>query len=298
MVYQINSSKLFLTYPQCTLTKEEALQHLQSIFNIKSYVIASELHANGDPHLHVYLELPEAYRTRDPRFADLQGFHGNYQGCRSSKNVLRYCTKDDNFISNVDVSSLVSNRSSRADHFRKLTEGNLGLREFIEEHPQYLLDLGRLESSLRVLKRLRVDPKPNLPIFLPNTWGKLIRTNLFIKKRHYWIYSDKPNYGKTTNAKKWATDYRAHHRTGSPTYWNLNFEEQLVIHDEYNVALYPFYDLNAMCDSIYEYRVFQGGVRKLPDFVLHIVLSNYSPREVYPNRYDLIEARFNVIKLD
>lgn len=83
MPFRLQSKQLFLTYAQCDLDVKEMLEYLTAILpEIEQYVIAKELHANGDHHRHCYFKLKETLDTRDERFADIkigdQTFHGNY----------------------------------------------------------------------------------------------------------------------------------------------------------------------------------------------------------------------------
>ena len=103
MTFQICSKNLFLTYAECPVPKEELYDFLNEKFQPLNLCVAKELHKNGNAHLHAFVGLEDQYRTRDPRFADFQGYHGNYQGCRSAKNVLKYCTKEDDYKANFDV---------------------------------------------------------------------------------------------------------------------------------------------------------------------------------------------------
>lgn len=104
----MNSRGLFLTYPQCPLKPEEALDLLRGKLltkkrTIEEYVIATEKHADGNDHLHVYLKLNKALHTREPTWFDLNTHHGNYQGARSAKRVKTYCVKDGNYIADPPV---------------------------------------------------------------------------------------------------------------------------------------------------------------------------------------------------
>lgn len=49
----------------------ECLQNILGVEEIEDYVIAEELHQNGNPHLHCYLKLKHAVDTRDPRHFDI-----------------------------------------------------------------------------------------------------------------------------------------------------------------------------------------------------------------------------------
>lgn len=299
MPFQINSSKLFLTYPQCKVTKEDALEFLTLTFAPKEYIIAHELHKNGDDHLHVYLSLPGPIRTTNPHFADLpNSVHGNYQGCRSAKNVIKYCTKAEDYLSNMDVSALLQSRSNRRELLGSLLDKRRTLVSLVEEFPEYLYGYSKLKLDYTNFLKDKEDVRLPLPMFLPNPWSKVLPSKKKCKKRHYWLYSDRPNVGKTYHfALPIFQTYKVHLRTGCEPYWNLRGDEEAVILDEYNSASFKFYMLNGMCDGTYSYRIFQGGVIELKTPLI-VVLSNLPISALYPNMNELLYARFNEIKLD
>ncbi|CAR65249.1 replication-associated protein [Tomato leaf curl Cameroon virus] len=101
--FRINSKNYFLTYPKCSLEKEEALSQLQNLdtpTNKKYIKICRELHENGEPHLHVLLQFEGKYNCQNQRFFDLVSptrsahFHPNIQGAKSSSDVKSYIDKD------------------------------------------------------------------------------------------------------------------------------------------------------------------------------------------------------------
>ena len=47
-------------------------------------------------------------------------------------------------------------------------------------------------------KRLKDNDKEDIPPLLPNPWNILLSSEIQDKKRHYWIWSQQPNAGKTT----------------------------------------------------------------------------------------------------
>lgn len=101
--FELNSRGLFLTYPQCGLSPQEALDLLRGKISqkkrtITEYLIATEKHADGNDHLHVFLRLDKAIHLREPTLLDLKDHHGNYQGARSAIKVKKYCAKEGNFI--------------------------------------------------------------------------------------------------------------------------------------------------------------------------------------------------------
>nr|AFV52593.1 Rep [Tomato leaf deformation virus] len=101
--FKISAKNYFLTYPQCNLTKEEALsqlQNLQTPTNKKYIKIARELHEDGQHHLHVLLQFQGKFQCTNNRFFDLVSptrsahFHPNIQGAKSSSDVNSYVDKD------------------------------------------------------------------------------------------------------------------------------------------------------------------------------------------------------------
>nr|CCE94334.1 replication associated protein (Rep) [African cassava mosaic Burkina Faso virus] len=101
--FRINSKNYFLTYPKCSLTKDEALSQIRNLetpTNKKYIKICKELHDDGEPHLHVLIQFEGKYNCQNQRFFDLVSptrsahFHPNIQGAKSSSDVKSYIDKD------------------------------------------------------------------------------------------------------------------------------------------------------------------------------------------------------------
>lgn len=80
--FRLNAQSIFLTYPQCSLTPQETLSALQVILQKKKWgltqwIIAQELHEDGHPHIHAWLNLDKKVNIGDPKLFDLQTFHPN-----------------------------------------------------------------------------------------------------------------------------------------------------------------------------------------------------------------------------
>lgn len=299
-MYQLNSSKLFLTYPQCPLGKDEALTALIAKFNIKHYLIATEKHKTGDLHLHVYLELNESYRTRDKLFADLGPYHGNYQGCRSAKNVLQYCSKAEDYITDLDVPAILQARESKKKLLGIRILSGEPLTLIVRENPEFIFGFKRLKEDIAAFKEDEfIDPRDDLPSDLPNTWLKRLPVDLDNKKCHYWIWSAEPNKGKTTFAVNLLEKFRGICKSTDFSYWNIKSDTELVVLDEFARGSIKAQTLNSMCDGTFEYRVFQAGLIRLNiGKPLIIVLSNSSIETVYPYMHAIVSTRFNIINLD
>lgn len=303
MPFVLNTSQLFLTYPQCNLSKEDMFTKLLEKFTSKNLtaellLVAHELHKNGDHHLHVYCKLNGAFRSSLANCLDVGQYHGNYQGCRSAKNVLKYCTKAEDYVANFDVAPLLSKSQSRKEHLESVINRKRTLQELVKEHPQYLYGYTKLKLDIDCFFKDQADTRTTLPTWLPNPWGKLLSTKKACKKRHYWIYSDKPNLGKSfLFAKPIVREFRAAIRTGGEPYWNLRGDEQLIFIDEYNHATFRFWELNAMADGTFQFRLFQRGVIQLEDPLI-VILSNLSISTLYPFMNNLLYERYLEIKLD
>ena len=136
------------------------------------------------------------------------------------------------------------------------------------------------------------DNRASLPMFLGNPWSLILPSKIVGKRRHYWIYSRQPNVGKTTKfAKPLSEGFRARLLVGDTTYLGVESGDECLIFDEYNSQIFKYPTLNAMCDGTYTYRRFYRKPIGLKDPLI-IILSNQSIRDLYPIRYDLIEARF------
>lgn len=132
MGFQLNSQQLFLTYPKCDIHPLYASILLTEIFDTTKYLIAQEQHQDGTFHLHAYLRLTKAIRTRDQFFADItdhdgKTYHGNYRGARSPKSVLQYCTKGNTWETNIP------NFEIPAKPLRQIIDQSQTASEFIQQ---------------------------------------------------------------------------------------------------------------------------------------------------------------------
>jgi len=76
--FRLKAKGFFLTWPQCTATKEEAVATLQAKGPIEKYIVCSELHEDGSPHVHAYVKYESDKNFVNPKCFDIGDFHGNY----------------------------------------------------------------------------------------------------------------------------------------------------------------------------------------------------------------------------
>nr|QHU79521.1 replication associated protein [Opuntia virus 1] len=178
--FLINSKNYFLTFPKCSLSKEEALSQLQNLHtptNIKFIRICRELHQNGEPHLHVLIQFESKFKCQNNRFFDLRHphssiqFHPNIQSAKTSSDCKTYMEKDGDVLDfgvfQIDGRSARGGKQSANDSYAKAlnaTSKDEAMRIIREEQPQhYVLMFHNINSNLD--KIFAPPPKPFENIF-------------------------------------------------------------------------------------------------------------------------------------
>lgn len=77
---------------------------LEQVGAVQEYVIASEKHQDGSPHVHAFVKYTKKVLFGPNRW-DIYGHHGNYQVAKSWNAAAKYCKKDGDFIANIDTES-------------------------------------------------------------------------------------------------------------------------------------------------------------------------------------------------
>jgi len=147
--FAFDGTSAFLTYPRCgDLTRERARDFFLSTLGVRRFLVARELHSDGEPHLHAYVAWDERRRFTDVRVFDVDGHHPNIQKPRSAKAVAEYCSKyDAEALRNFENSELESGRGRTGwrDLLRECPDSSTFLARVEEHYPRDLcLSLGRL----------------------------------------------------------------------------------------------------------------------------------------------------------
>lgn len=106
MSFSLHTAKIFLTYPQCPLSREHMLIWISCLVTphpLVNWLVARELHEDGQYHLHILLEYQTKLNLRDEAFFDVLvdesgnscNYHPNIQSCRSHVKCGDYCRKED-----------------------------------------------------------------------------------------------------------------------------------------------------------------------------------------------------------
>lgn len=262
--FRIDAIHWFLTYPRCDLDREIVLQNLEILATsrgktINKYLISREQHADGYPHIHVYIKLDSRLDVRDAHFWDLGANHGNYQACRSPAKTIQYLVKSDTTpLSNFNWAEGIPSRK-RKEIGLVLLNGK-SLVDLVAEEPQLVFSYKTLRDNLALYA---LDKKP------PYTHGFC---------RGIWIWGA-PGTGKTTLARNWIG-------MGTPyikpqnKWWDGYRGEWTVILDDLDTGVLGHY-LKIWADKWSCTGEIKGGTVPLQHRVF-IVTSNYHPLDLWP----------------
>lgn len=231
----VNNKIFFLTYSQCDLGLEGLLERIKRAFcllkrKITKYVIANEEHKDGGKHRHCYIELDATLRAAvSARFLDMDSHHPNIEFVRSWKKVLKYCTKEKDFITNMDVKSELEAKPVSKKDLGALLLSGVKLAELVQVHPQLIFGYQRTQQDLWTFEQEGVDAKPladvcGIWLCGPAGTGKSRETDekwpeSFKKDNSKWWdgYSGQPvvvlddwdiTWKEHTSMLKWAADYK------------------------------------------------------------------------------------------
>jgi len=167
-MFRVQAKHLFLTYPQCDVEHQDLYDYLLNlpIGNLlpEKLCLAKEAHQDGHTHYHAYVGFGSTRHIRNQAAFDFNGYHPNVQSARSYKSVLKYVTKDNNYIANFDLKIKVPMREImvRANDEEEFI--NMGLAEF---DFKFAACYSQLVSCYRAMKKLNrvCDPVRSLADF-------------------------------------------------------------------------------------------------------------------------------------
>jgi len=301
--FRIQAKNFFLTYSQCPVDKQELFDHFKTLYpDIKELVVAHEEHKDHGSHLHCFLGFTSTLNVTKETFFDYKGFHPNLQKAKSVAAVIKYCTKEDDYLSHgVDLklkaSAVKQHRTELQIQVAKSVLAGTLTREMVESDPMSLYYLDSASKGLRALECLETRALPRCTGTIPSAqqldWA-VTRT----RKRHQWLWSTHTATGKTTTARLilkkhpgFFFDYASSFQDG------VKKGDQFVILDEYSSHPLAITQLNQMCDGTWHYQRKGLPALVLDDPVI-IVVGNKAPEELYSHKFiEFIESRFTIIEL-
>jgi hypothetical protein len=141
--FQMQGKKFFLTFPQNTTTKDEALENIRNLLPSYSWVmISQEHHKDGETHLHIGIEFKEKLRTRKADYFDcIAGKHGNYKTMKSVQGTIKYLKKEDlSPLMDGDVpDDGTSKKGLKGNAVASMIESGISIREIYNAEPGYFM---------------------------------------------------------------------------------------------------------------------------------------------------------------
>ncbi len=233
----LQGKAFFFTYPRCEETTQHCLAFLQDNYDVKDYIIAEEKHEDDGMHLHAWFSVPKKIKVSTFKRMhlpstnpyDTEVYKGDYQVCRSSYKVQRYCKKDGNFITNIEFDPMVEavTLAKAGD-----TEGAFNL--LASKRPQMVLQGGqRLKANLNMLAEDEEGPEETYKEFinvppLMKDWDK--------NAQSLWLMGPS-GYGKTEYAKSLGNNpLIVRHKDQLK---GLTKDHDIIVFDDFKTAHWP-----------------------------------------------------------
>jgi len=199
--FSLQAKNLFLTFPQTDTSKPDALSRLLAFFERKLLevhviIIAQELHADGNPHLHICIWMAEKLRIYSSDYFDFVcNKHGSYEAMRSPAGARKYLSKyDADLLIHGDLKILNSHSSkvSISDHVASKILSGSTPSEICVSDPGFFLRYGNQVKTMHEFVLQKTQREKVIPLNLPLLYSgddpstallvKWLNTNLFVKR--------------------------------------------------------------------------------------------------------------------
>ncbi len=295
---------MFLTYSQCSTTKETCLERILDKFKrLKWAVVSHEKHKDDGDHLHVLIKHAKQFNVTSESYFDcLADTHPNISKAVPAWKVMEYVIKDGDFLAHgVDPVEFVAlgkakKNTSFAVIAKRVRDGD-SLMDIDETAPGFVLQhmskLNEYISFQRGAKRRKID--------LEKIWMRPYRKDasvhnkilvdwlkLNVKKprklgqKNLWIMSE-TGMGKSRLKEQLMSMLRVYEAPYDSHWWD-DYEDDrydLIIFDEYR-SQYPITIMNRILGSETTPLCRRGVAPVMKyDKLPVIVLSNYLPEQCY-----------------
>jgi len=222
--FRFNAKKVFLTYPHCPVREQGFLEAFNLRDRVKTCFAKHETHADGSPHLHVYIAFSSKLDLSDPRCFDLITYHP-VEGQVAPAALERYHPNIKRINGPEDTVKLYEYLCKDGNTPSEL-RGQVDLYRFSKN---FCISYRDRESWLAYRFSTAQQP-PTYPIFGPDGTGYPDPASAG-KKRNLWIYGP-ANAGKT----QWLEEkiYRfQNYKVGDTRYPFDNYaRQQIIVYDD------------------------------------------------------------------
>jgi len=299
---RFQAKKWFLTYPQCTTTKETALSNAEAMFPDLVWIIcAEEKHQDGTPHLHVGLEFSRRYNSRNANcFDPISGQHGNYQPMKNQLQCIKYIIKDGAYIAKgIDPKAILQKQNGKFAYIAsKVMEGNslsslnqldagfvLANKRKLEEYMAWYAVLKEKEKKFPWEETDVIPDLKNAHNSLIVEWLKQnIKMPRLLRQPQLYLYGP-PGIGKTHLVASLDSYLSIYYMSRDDGEFMDRYEDgayDLIVMDEFsNKKSMQF--MNQILDGQKCTLKKKGGQILKSDNLPVIILSNYSLEENYRN---------------
>jgi hypothetical protein len=322
--FRLRAKNFFITFPQCSISKESALNGvLQLNLDLQAVVVVRENHADGTPHLHLAIFCRTPVDTDKPHFFDsIVGKHGNYQAMRSPRKTIIYIKKFDKEplvfgIPPFDIySDLEASKVSKSDTVAKKILSGSSLLDLMNEDPGYfMLNQSKIANFLSFFT-LSTQREQLAPSKLPIRYsGHQLETQSIVdwlntnlkcikpfKSPQLWIHGTH-NLNKTTLINKLQNYYLPYPMPMQEDFYDFYEDSRYdfcTLDEFYTHKTIQFLNL-WLQGSMMNLRV-KNGQRIKRHNVPTIICSNYHPTQCYRNplyrvTLDALISRLLVIEL-
>lgn len=317
--FRLQGKNYILTFPQCSVTKEVAVERLEQKWKeeLKGYIVCEEEHKDGTPHLHLFLQFNEKKTfCKTDCFDFIGGKHGNYQVAKSVKGSVEYVTKGGKYVAKgIDVEAVKKKKAPKSDEVAKMLLEGKSLQEINTLLPGYVMinkrKLEEYESWIQCekLKKQKLEWVPPKTEGLTDANKQIaewicsnIRQKRAFKAPQLYIHGPR-NLGKTSLI-EWLEKYLSvyHMPMGEEFYDLYSDDYDLVVLDEFKGQKTIQWLNQFLAGSPMNIR--KKGCQSMKYGNLPVViLSNYSLSEIYvkaanDGRLATLECRLQIVEVD
>lgn len=318
-LFRLQAQNLYLTYPHCGMDHELAIQLLTTKLtntkrSVKDWLICTEPHADGTPHLHVVLWLSSTVDSRNAHFADLivgntEQYHGHYEAMKYEHTCVTYVVKYGDWTSSNKslIEKILKKKKKKTDAMAIAIQSGTTLRDLAIEHPGFVMTHLRVmqqyqtwfnTTSWTALPLPQINFGPTLPESQILRW---IALNLYPstprpKRSPQLFLHGTPGSGKSSLISCLEKSFK----TFKPSYeihWWDNFDDtiELIVFDEFKGQVKCTF-MNQILDGQTMIIPRRGGDFTKTINIPVIVCSNYAPSTIY-NNTDSVEAFLGRLQL-